>query len=301
MGTNYQGGFAGGVTISEIPINLMASNKVKWVCSNTGSDGNDGSYDAPFATLDYAVSQCTASKGDIVVIKEYHTENITSATSTNIATAGVKVIGLGCGESMPVFTTTTTTAAKLSIDASGVLLKNVRVVAGVDGNTNLVDVNSPCRLEGVIVEGTNSYQPLAGIDVGGASANTCDETELVGCKVVLKSSGSANGLVFSKATDRSVIAGCTFDGNASTGMITCVAANNQTNLYVEDNKISNAHATGFGATLATSTGIFKQNTGVVVSAGNVAALVGLSMLYSENYFTSQGGIGAVLVKSGASV
>src|SRR5438128_1210094 len=64
--------------------------------SNAGdSAGHGQSPDAPFATINYAVSQCTANQGDLVVVLPGHVETVIAAAGTNLNVAGVTVLGIG--------------------------------------------------------------------------------------------------------------------------------------------------------------------------------------------------------------
>ena len=79
--------------------------------TTTGGDtaGHGTSPDAPFLTLDYALSSdvCTASNGDIIYVMPGHAEAIISAADIACDLAGVKIIGLGEGSDKPTFTFTT--------------------------------------------------------------------------------------------------------------------------------------------------------------------------------------------------
>lgn len=111
MSSNYPGGFASGVTIRGLPLLQTHAGEIFWVNSSTtaiaksavgGSNGNDGSYRRPFATLDYAVGKCTANRGDIIVLMPNHTETLAAVVALDVA--GVAVIGLGQGTNRPAFT-----------------------------------------------------------------------------------------------------------------------------------------------------------------------------------------------------
>jgi len=111
MSSNFPNGFASGVTIRGLPLMQTHSGEVFWVNSSTtatakgaigGSDGGDGTYRRPFATLDFAVGKCTADRGDIIVLMPNHTETLAAAVALDVA--GIAVIGLGQGTNRPTFT-----------------------------------------------------------------------------------------------------------------------------------------------------------------------------------------------------
>ncbi len=64
--SNYPNGFASGLNVRGIPVLNTYGGDVYWVHSGTGSNGNKGSFDRPFSTIDYAVGRCTADQGDIL-------------------------------------------------------------------------------------------------------------------------------------------------------------------------------------------------------------------------------------------
>ena len=129
--SNYPSGF-NNITIRGVPITQSHPGQVFWV-SNTasplpgqisGSDGNPGTFNAPFATLQYAISRTVPQRGDIIFIKPGHNESITSntlnvpgATATANAithySSGVAIVGLGTGSNRPTFTFNTAASASI--------------------------------------------------------------------------------------------------------------------------------------------------------------------------------------------
>lgn len=128
--SNYPGGFASGVTMRNMPVVNAHAGKVLWLDSVAGSDQNKGTFDRPFSTIDYAISQCTASNGDVIMVKPGHAENVADATTFQVDVAGVTIIGLGTGSNRPTFTFTNT-AGSVELDAAGTVLENLRFVASV--------------------------------------------------------------------------------------------------------------------------------------------------------------------------
>lgn len=139
MSSNYPSGFTSGVTIRGLPLQQLHPGEVFWCNSSTtlakgavgGSDGNDGSYRRPFATLDYAIGRCTAGRGDIIMLMPNHTETVTSATSHNFDVAGVAIIGLGTGTSRPLFTFTTADSATIPVSAANISISNCRFLGTI--------------------------------------------------------------------------------------------------------------------------------------------------------------------------
>src|ERR1700730_8504833 len=101
--------FPNGLTSFGVPVigpggSLPVGGNYWFVNSVGGSNGNPGSFDAPFATLAYALSQGGLAAGDIVVVAEGHVENVAAAAGILASVAGVQVVGLGSGTKAPTFT-----------------------------------------------------------------------------------------------------------------------------------------------------------------------------------------------------
>lgn len=153
--SNFSRGFAQGVTIRGVPIVQTNPGHVFWVYNGTallpgqigGSDGNNGTFDRPFSTLDYAVSQCVANRGDIIFIKPGHSETIATATALALDVAGVAVVGLGQGSNRPTFNLTATTST-ISLSAANCTFWNCLVTGGIDAITAVYTVSAAdCQLQ----------------------------------------------------------------------------------------------------------------------------------------------------------
>ena len=80
--------------------------------------------DKPVATIDYAVSLCTASVGDIIYVMPGHVESLASAGTIDADVAGITIIGLGNGPNRPRIDYDHATAS-FDIGANGVTLQNL--------------------------------------------------------------------------------------------------------------------------------------------------------------------------------
>ena len=131
--SNYPTGFANGISIRGVPLLQTHPGLVYWVYNGTtldtghknGSDGNVGTFNAPFATLDYAIGRCRANKGDIIMIKPGHAETVSSATALALDVAGVAIVGTGIGSNRPTFTLDTATTATVGVTAANIAIQNV--------------------------------------------------------------------------------------------------------------------------------------------------------------------------------
>ena len=102
--------------------------------SDTAGFGRDP--DSPFATLDYAIGNCTASQGDVIYVMPGHAEDITTASAVDVDVAGVKIVGLGWGALKPTFSTTAA-AGSITVDAANCVIKNLRLVANFGTGTTV--------------------------------------------------------------------------------------------------------------------------------------------------------------------
>lgn len=131
--SNYPGGFLNGVTVQGIPIQVTNPGQVFWVYNGTalsagcvgGSNGNRGTFTQPFATLDFAITQCVAGRGDIILMKSGHAETLSSATALRLQTEGVAIIGLGTGTDRPTFTLDTANTVTIPVSAEAISIQNV--------------------------------------------------------------------------------------------------------------------------------------------------------------------------------
>lgn len=130
--TNFPNGFAYGLSLRGLPLFQSNPGQVFWVSNNAnlipttvgGADGNPGTFQRPFATLQRAIDMCDQGTGDIIMIKPGHMETISSATALLLNKSGIAIIGLGSGCQRPMFTLDTANTANIPLRASGVSIQN---------------------------------------------------------------------------------------------------------------------------------------------------------------------------------
>ncbi len=124
--SNFPGGFSHGVNIRGLPILNTYPGKTFWVHSGTGSDGNKGTFDRPFATIDkcFDTGKVSANRGDIIMVKAGHAETIATDGGLTCDVAGVSIIGLGTGTSRPTLTVNGLSAAVVAVSAANISLSN---------------------------------------------------------------------------------------------------------------------------------------------------------------------------------
>lgn len=110
------------------------------------SSGSNASYqgtspDRPFATIDYAIGFCTASKGDTIIVMPGHSESISGAAAIAADVAGVTIVGLGTGSLRPLITLHTT-ATTIAISAANVTFRNLRIATDVDAVVKVFNITA---------------------------------------------------------------------------------------------------------------------------------------------------------------
>lgn len=140
--SNYPNGFAEGVNIRGLPLLSSYPGQIYWVDSVRGSNGNKGTFDRPFGTIAYAITQTTASRGDIIVAKAGHAETVAAASGIAMSVAGVAVLGLGTGALRPTITFSTATTATLTMSAASCTLHNLLFLGGIDALVSPVVVSA---------------------------------------------------------------------------------------------------------------------------------------------------------------
>lgn len=166
--------FPGGLSSFGVPVMGGATvppttGKYFFVDSVTGSNGNSGlDKDHPVATLAYALTLCTASKGDVVLLMPGHAETVTT-TITPIA--GVSIIGLGIGRNRAVFTAGTGAIDTFTISANSVSLQNFVVVGAASGVTALIEISGTYpKFVDMELQGGAAPTTLVTVSAGGDGA-----------------------------------------------------------------------------------------------------------------------------------
>jgi len=127
--SNYPNGFVHGVTIRGIPILNTYNKNVYYVDSVNGSNGYDGTFNWPKASISYLFTADIVSAGDKIICKPGHVETIASAAALDIA--GVCIIFDGEGTSK-AYVNFTATGAYLNITGAGTTIINSKFVTGID-------------------------------------------------------------------------------------------------------------------------------------------------------------------------
>lgn len=221
--SNFPNGFKGDVVIKGIPLAVSNPGKVFWVNSTSvlapggtgSSNSNPGTYQRPFATIDYAVGKCTANRGDIIMVMPGHSETISSATSLVLDVAGIAVIGLGSGSLRPDLNFTST-AGSVEIDAADVTLYNLTFTADVTA----VVVGANVDANGVTIDNCEFRYNASGDDfLTMVDADTVSDFTATNNKFNAEEATGAAEAIRLDTVTRYTITGNQFSGEFSDGCI----------------------------------------------------------------------------------
>lgn len=270
--TRFPNGFANGIELRGAPLAVTHPGRVFWVYNGSnlfpggraGSNGNKGTFNEPFSTVDYAVSQCLASRGDIVFVKPGHAETL-AADGFDLDVAGVAVIGLGSGTLMPSFTLNAT-SSDVNISAANCSLANVRFVPSTSDVVRGVQVTAAhATLKNIVVlDAGATNEILTVIKATGTTDNEADGLWIEGCRAFGTSTAileffefnaHINGFVFK---DNWIIN----EGTAAGVAIAGATGKNLLNAYIGYNKTSNKATSGnlfIDSDSTASTGVAENN------------------------------------------
>ncbi len=267
--SNYPNGFVNGLLLRNVPILQSNPGLVFWVYNGSvlqpgqigGSNGNPGTYYQPFSTIAYALSRCTAGRGDIIIVKPGHAETISSASILSLNVAGVSIIGLGQGSARPTLTFTTANTANIPVTAANMSIQNFLFVANFLNIASLMTAtgtNTPTdfNIEGCEFRDTTASLNALTVFTGNATANSCDGLRVAGCRISsLGTTAATTAIKVSSATDRVQILdnfGCWAVLNNTAAML-AAGANNMTNFEFARNRLERPNTTSTsGSFISTS-------------------------------------------------
>jgi hypothetical protein len=202
----------------------------RFYVSSTTTGATDGtgygrSPDAPFATIDYAVGQATASQGDVIYVMPSHVEAVATAAALDFDTAGIKVIGLGWGDTRPKVQLSDTTAT-VEFNADDMWIENLifegtktgGVTAGLDIKTGCDDL----MIKNCVIRGTaTGKELLKGVTIEA----TNDRITFDGCEFFEFETGDASAAIYTEGAFTHLnIINCRFQGDWSVACIDADAA-----------------------------------------------------------------------------
>lgn len=254
------------------------------------------SWDLPFATLNYAISRCTADQGDVILLAPGHAETLsttatasgTTTTEVGVDKAGVSIIGLGTASLRPTFTCSAT-AGQIAVLAANVTIENIVMVSSIADLTDMITLDAAS--DGVTIrncefrDGASNKEVIAMIDI----ATTVDDVTIDGCRFFSTDGNDAGlaGIRFAGSGARAIIKNCLFRGDFNTSCILATAGK-LTDLYIADNVFNNYDA----AADYNCVSIKTDATGILVrnllhsGKSSTAGLYAAACMACENYCTN---------------
>ena len=175
----------------------------------------------PFSTIDYAISQVTASNGDEIHVMAGHAETMTDASLITMDVIGVSIIGHGTSANKPTLTMSET-ASGINVTAADCQIKNIRFVSSVDSVLNFISLGATGQIveDCDFVTGT-ATEALAFIDI----TTTYDNITIKGCTFLQPTDPNGTGAavntggVYLVDSENVLIEDCTFRGQFESGIV----------------------------------------------------------------------------------
>jgi hypothetical protein len=280
---SYPKGFDN-VTVRGIPITQAHPGEVFWVSNAAtvlggqrgGSNGNRGTFASPFSTIDFAIGQCVANRGDIIFVKPGHAETLTAAAAIAADIAGIAIVGTGSGANRPTLTWGAA-AATITVTAANISFTNLRFVNNFADVATMFDVSAAG--DGLSFENclfTDTSTILNAINFI-TLATGADDLSVIRCRVVGKSA-SNDSFIVGVAHDRVRIEDCQiqFDVAQTAVVGVLLATGNVTNVWIKDtlfrSNVDGAVFVDFQGT-ACSGGITNCYFSSIDTAGAVTACI----------------------------
>lgn len=251
---NQRGGFS---TVEDM---TRTTGNRFYVDSGASDNGDTDGYgltpDAPFATIDFAIGECTANNGDIIYVMPGHTETISGAAGIDADVAGIKILGLGHGADRPTITLSAV-ASTFELGAASVWIENLLFTTSA-ASTIIVDVNAAdCS---IINCEFRMGTAVTAIDVNGGSANACDRTTVDGCIFDGSADGPDTAIGLDEVADQVTIQNCYGYGLFDDAVVHNPTGKVLTNLLIQDNVFINTTAASHSIELVSAcTGMIAYN------------------------------------------
>ena len=275
----------------------MTTKSFYFVDSTSGSAGtgtNYGSPSAPWSSVAAAIASGVLVAGDIIIGCHNHVETISAAGTVAIATAGIKLQGVGWGASRPKFTFASATTADVDINAASIWIDNWHFdCVALDAVAAPLDVNAAdFRMTNCTIElASSSAQATVGIVADG----NADRMVIEGCYFYGTLDTGTNSCISVAGADDVRILNSYFAGaHATNGTIENTAA--ARNLMIVGNHLMNLTADGNNKVLvadASTTGLIDNNRIGIIDSTSPAPITAAGMYVGGgNYYVGAAGVGA---------
>lgn len=270
----------------------LTTGNIFFVHSGTGTDGAGygRNPDSPFATLDYAIGQCTANQGDRIYVMPGHSEDVDAAAAVDVDVAGVSIIGIGHGADRPTFDLSAV-ASTFEIGAASVHLENLLFTVSEDA-TIVLDVNAAdAYIKNCEFRNAAAKEAVTFIDINGGAANACDRAVVDGCVFRAPNAGTDTAIGLDEVADGVVVKNCWAFGAFGDAAIHNPAAKVLTLLTIVDNVLVNTTAASHSIELVSAcTGLIAFNRcGSPLADATPGDIDGGACHILENYSHDAGG------------
>jgi hypothetical protein len=249
--------------------------------------------DKPYATLDYALSQMTASNDDILVIAGGHSETITGAGGITFDVAGVHIVGLGNYDQRPTFLMDGAATVSALVTAANVTIENLIFSAGhADVNYCFHITGKGCHIKSCTFMENTTAENWVDVIHAGTADNDYDGLVIEDCDFEMEDAAAVTAIDLLKNSRNVKIIGNRILGDFDASPyapIYSASTEIHKNILVQGNLIHNQHdgnaAVGISIANTTSTGwIVGNHVGHQDAAGETPILAGAAGLYcGENY------------------
>lgn len=280
--------FDKGITVSgQTVVPAKQVSKEFYVCSANGQDtmgnGYGMTYDKPFDTIEYAITQARADYGDVIYLLPSHNEGITGAAGIDFDKAGLTIVGVGVGDDMPTIDFDHADAT-VAVGANNITLYNIRFRTSANAVTVGLDIEAA-------VDGTRvlncefGYAETATDEFAIALRNNagCDRTIIDGCYFNAGAQAAVTAISLTGASDRPTIRNCEFWGNHSTAMINGITTLS-TLVLIDNNKFFQGSTEPAIELLTNTTGMISNNLIKTNLATMVASIVADATFLFQNYY-----------------
>jgi len=168
----------------------------------------------PFETIDYAIGQCVAGRGDRIIVGPNHAENVSGASGITLAVEGVTIVGTGQGTNRPTLTFTAT-ASTFLISAANCRVSNIRFYGDIDNLAVFLVVSANnVTIDNCSFSQASAKEYLCGIFI----STTYDNTIIRGCtfEQTADPAGTdgavSTGAIYMVDSENVLIEGCEFRG-----------------------------------------------------------------------------------------
>ncbi len=275
---SFPKGFSGGVNLQGMPVMAsyatsagpenVVNSGVYWVDSVNGNDsigggGLGGTQMNPFKTLSRAIA--VAKLKDVINVKQFHTETISTATYLNLSVKGITINGFGTGTTRPKFTLDTANTSTITVSADGITINNCQFVANF---LNIAVLFTLTTAKSFALQGCSIY----------------DTSSVLNFLIVVKSSATSN------ANDGLTLSGNNINLLATSGVVNLVAPIGTHDSWVIAQNSYTTATTGAGAVIPLTAGKILTNFLLLNNLFNLqnAAGTATGILITTNGTTNTG-------------